>query len=71
MTLIRTTAVISLALLLFGCNEPGYPDNVKVKRINTDSLQALLVVPNHIDEVSQTPLTIFFVTNLLFLNGDS
>ena len=57
MTLIRTTAVISLALLLFGCNEPGYPDNVKVKRINTDSLQALLVVPNHIDEVSQTPLT--------------
>ncbi len=48
---------LSTALLLLGCNDPGYPDNVIVERIDTSQLQGLLITPKHNKETHTQSLT--------------
>ncbi|MDN7123438.1 serine hydrolase [Pseudidiomarina sp. 1APP75-32.1] len=37
--------LLASALLLIGCNEPGYPEHLQVQRIDQSDLQALLIAP--------------------------
>lgn len=57
MSLFRSVfaTTISIALLL-GCSEPGYPEHLIVKHINTSSLKALLFMPKSDNQATNAPM---------------
>jgi len=57
MTLLLRFIGLSIILTaLTACNEPGYPGHLRVERIDTDNLQAILFTPKSADTESK-PLT--------------